>query len=101
MRRSCRTTGGGRTQRSPWRAPGSDAAREDSAAGLSRPAAGDRDRAPRVSDALVAGDVRARALQAVRDMPGSGARLRARSAFGGISDLLSLRAGLACEIGRA
>src|SRR3954447_938687 len=34
-----------------------------------RPAAGHRDRAPRVPDAVVPGDVRARALQAERDLP--------------------------------
>ena len=37
---------------------------------LRRPAAGDRDRAARVPHALVAGDVRAQALQAVRGLPG-------------------------------
>ena len=39
---------------------------QDQAARLLRPPAGDRDRAPRVHRPLVAGDVRARALQALR-----------------------------------
>ena len=41
---------------------------------LRRPAAGDRDRAARVPDAVVAGDVRARAVEAVRHLPGGAAR---------------------------
>ena len=56
----------------------SNSRRRDPAAELSRPAAGDRDRAARVPDAVVAGDVRARAVQAVGDLPG-GAVARKRS----------------------
>ena len=47
---------------------------------LSGPAAGDRDRAARVPDAVVARDVRARAVQAVGDLPGAGAARAASSA---------------------
>ena len=58
---------------------------------LRRPATGDRDRAARVPDALVAGDVRARAVQAVGDLPGRDDRRADR----GLPGLLALRHRLA------
>ena len=58
---------------------------------LRRPPAGRRGRAPRVPDALVAGDVRAGALQAVRHLPGRVRRGRAD----GLPRVLALRHGLA------
>ncbi len=73
----------------PGRGPVEQAAgRGDPAAQLPGSAAGDRDRAPRVPHAVVAGDVRAGALQAVGHLPGGGvASERARR----LSDLLALR----------
>ena len=56
-----------------------------------RPAAGRRDRAPRLHDAVVAGDVRARALQAERRLPGRRGRRRA----GRLPRVLALRPRLA------
>ena len=56
-----------------------------------RPPAGRRDRAPRVHDPVVAGDVRARAVQAERRVPGRGGRRRA----GRLPRLLPLRPRLA------
>ena len=54
------------------------------------------DRAARLPDALVACDVRARAVQAVGDLPrGRGSGIDRRAAVGGLSDLLPLRHGLA------
>ena len=53
---------------------------------LRRPPAGHRHRAPRVPDPVVAGDVRARALQARRRVPGGAPRRRP----GRLSDLLAL-----------
>ena len=44
-----------------------------------RPAPGRRDRAPRLHDPLVAGDVRARAVQAERRLPGGRGRATART----------------------
>ena len=67
--------------------------RADPAPLLPRPAAGDRDRAPRLPDALVAGDVRARALQAVGHLPRGAGRRAARPRR--LSDLLALRHRLA------
>ena len=65
--------------------------RRDPPPHLRRPPAGRRDRAPRVPDAVVAGDVRARALQAGGHLPG-----RARStASSSATCLLALRHGLA------
>src|SRR4051812_13643643 len=58
---------------------------------LRRPPAGRRHRAPRVPDAVVAGDVRARAVEAGGDLPG---RVRGRD-DGRLPDLLALRHGLA------
>ena len=66
----------------------------DPPAQLPRPAPGDRDRAARLPDALVAGDVRARALQAVGDLPGGGRR-RSRRPARRLPDLLPLRHRLA------
>ena len=58
---------------------------------LRGPAAGRRDRAPRLHDAVVAGDVRARALQAERRLPRGRGRRRARR----LPRLLALRPRLA------
>src|SRR3954447_3280476 len=58
---------------------------------LRRPAARHRHRAPRVPDAVVAGHVRPRAEQAVRDLPGRGGRPRHRR----LPHLLPLRHDLA------
>src|SRR3954447_17796055 len=60
---------------------------------LRRPAAGDRDRAARLPDGVVARDVRARAVEAVRHLP----RGAARGADRRLPDLLALRHGLACD----
>ena len=65
--------------------------RHDPSARLCRSPPGDRDRAAGVPDAVVAGDVRARALEAVGDLP-RGARRRPHRR---LSDLLALRPGLA------
>ena len=62
------------TPRSPAahvKQPMSTEPRHDPHARLLGPAAGDRDRAARVPDAVVAGDVRARAVQALRGVPGA------------------------------
>ena len=67
------------------------AAIDDPPPHLRRPPAGHRDRAPRVPDAVVAGDVRARAVQAVGHLPRRRRRRRARR----LPDLLALRHGLA------
>ena len=67
--RSCPSTCGFPTPRSPAAPSQADdhrARHHDPPAALLRSPAGDRDRAPRVPDAVVAGDVRARALEAVR-----------------------------------
>ena len=101
--RACPTTGADRTrssrcegaarrrrmsaERSPLRATPRASRRRDQAARLPRPAAGDRDRAARVPDAVVACDVRARALQAVGDLPRGGLRRAAPR----LPDLLPLR----------
>ena len=58
---------------------------------LQRPAGGDRDRAPLLPDPVVAGDVRARALEAVGHLPRGQRRRRAAR----LRDLLPLRPGLA------
>src|SRR4051794_33901553 len=65
----------------------------DPPAHLRRPPAGRRDRAPRVPDAVVARDVRARAVQGGRHLP---RRLRRRD-DGRLPDLLPLRHGLASD----
>ncbi|CAA9498047.1 MAG: Ribosomal-protein-S18p-alanine acetyltransferase, partial [uncultured Solirubrobacteraceae bacterium] len=65
---------------------------------LRRPAPGHRRRAPRVPYPLVAGDVRPRALQAQRDLPGRMAHPRRRRGRGPVvrlPHLLALRHGLA------
>ena len=69
--RSCRTTSARRTRRSPPAAATAvtASALDDPPPHLRRPPAGHRDRAPRVPDAVVAGDVRARAVQARRRLP--------------------------------
>src|SRR5215213_9736805 len=58
---------------------------------LRRPAAGDRDRAARLPDTVVAGDVRAGAVQAIGHLPGRDDRRADR----GLRRLLALRHGLA------
>src|SRR3981189_2389501 len=63
----------------------------DPAPDLRRSAARHRDRAALVPDAVVAGDVRARAVEAVRHLPGGARRRRA----GRLLRLLALRHGLA------
>ena len=64
----------------------------DPPARLLRPAAGDRDRAPGVPDAVVAGDVRAGAVEAVGHLPGGDPT---DGALRRVPDLLALRHRLA------
>ena len=84
--RSCPTTGA-----SPTRSPAGDRP-HDPPPHLRRPPAGRRDRAPRVPDAVVAGDVRARALQARRASASSRSTDDERAPA---TDLLALRHRLA------
>ncbi len=86
-RRPCSPT----TCESPTPSPPVTDRPRDPAPDLRGPAAGDRDRAARVPHAVVAGDVRARAVEAVRDLPRGAARRPHR----GLPGLLALRHRLA------
>ena len=89
--RDCPTPSSRSAGRARVTAPPAHDARRDPPPHLRRPAAGDRDRAARVPDAVVAGDVRARAVEAVRRLPRRATRRRARR----LPDLLALRHRLA------